>query len=98
MTNPRLRDEVGNISMVPPEDCIGGPGTSIIMAAFTHLSPEGRRFTNGSYGVIYAAGDLDTAIAETRYHRERFMRATAQLRMELDIRTYLVDLKGDLHA
>lgn len=97
LTNPRVRDEVGNIRLVPPEDRISGPGTSIIMAAFTHLNPEGSRFSDGTYGVFYAANDLDTAIAETRYHRERFMRATAQARMELDMRVYLVDLAGDLH-
>ena len=97
LTNPRLRDEAGDLSLVPLEDRISGPGTSIIMAAFTHLNPEGSRFTDGTYGVFYAAKDLDTAIAETRYHRERFMRATAQARMHLDMRVYVIELSGDLH-
>lgn len=97
LTNPRLRDEVGEISLVPPEDRISGPGTSIIMAAFTHLNSEGSRFSDGTDGVFYAANNLETAIAETRHHRERFMRATAQTHMELDMRVYLVDLAGDLH-
>ena len=97
LTNPRLRDQVGDIRLVSPEDRVSGPGTSIIMAAFTHLNPEGSRFTDGTYGVFYAANDLDTAIAETIYHRERFMRATTQPHMELDMRVYLVDLDGDLH-
>tara|TARA_E500000318_G_scaffold107527_1_gene116953 strand:+ start:8428 stop:9108 length:681 start_codon:yes stop_codon:yes gene_type:complete len=97
MTNPRLREEVGDIAMVPPDDRVSGPGTSIIMAAFTHLNPEGSRFTDGTFGVFYAAVDLETAIAETKFHRERFMRATEQERMELDMRVYVVDLVGDLH-
>ncbi|WP_284176694.1 RES family NAD+ phosphorylase [Rhabdaerophilum sp. SD176] len=97
LTNPRLRDEVGEISLVQPEDRISGPGTSIIMAAFTHLNPDGSRFTDGTFGVFYAANDLETAIAETRYHRERFMLATAQAQMELDMRVYVIDLAGDLH-
>ncbi|MEO3428561.1 RES family NAD+ phosphorylase [Pelagibius sp. CAU 1746] len=97
LTNPRIRDEVGDIRLIPPEDRISGPGTSIVMAAFTHLNPDGSRFSDGSYGVFYAAGDLATAIAETKHHRERFMRATAQARMELDMRVYLIDLAGDLH-
>jgi len=97
LTNPRLRDEVGEISLVPPEDRITGPGTSIIMAAFTHLNPDGSRFTDGTFGVFHAANDLETAIAETRYHRERFILATTQAHMELDMRVYVVDLAGDLH-
>lgn len=97
LTNPRLRDEVGDIHLVPPEDRVSGPGSSIIMAAFTHLNPEGSRFTDGTYGVFYAANNLDTAIAETTWHRERFMRATAEDRMELDMRVYLVDLEAALH-
>ena len=67
------------------------------MAAFTHLNPQGSRFSDGPYGVFHAANDLDTAIAETKHHRERFMRATEQSRMELDMRVYLVDLVGNLH-
>jgi hypothetical protein len=97
LTNPRLRDEAGDIRLVLPEDRISGPGTSIIMAAFTHLNPDGSRFSDGTYGVFYAANGLDTAIAETKHHRERFMRATAQAHLELDMRVYLVDLDGELH-
>lgn len=97
LTNPRLRDEVGDIRLVPPEERISGPGTSIIMAAFTHLNPEGSRFSDGTYGIFYAANDLETAIAETKHNRERFMRATKQEHMELDMRVYVTDLDGGLH-
>ena len=97
LTNPRLREEVGDIQLVSPEDRVTGPGASIIMAAFTHLNPEGNRFSDGTYGVFYAANGLDTAIAESKHHRERFMRATVQGRMELDIRVYHVDLDGNIH-
>ena len=97
LTNPRLRHEAGAIELVPPEDRISEPGATVIMAAFTHLNPTGSRFSDGTYGVFYAANDLDTAIAETKHHRERFLSATAQARMELDMRVYLVDLNGNLH-
>lgn len=97
MTNPRLRDEIGDIQLVPPEERIAGPGTSVIMAAFTHLNPAGSRFSDGSYGVYYAGITLETAIKETRHHREAFMRATNQPRMELDQRVYLADLDAALH-
>ena len=97
LTDPRLRDEVGNVSLVPPEDRVSGPGATVIMMAFTHLNPNGSRFSDGSYGVFYCAKSLDTSIAETRYHRERFMRATDQPRMELSMRVYQVDLEGNMH-
>ncbi len=97
LTNSRLRAEVGDYEIVPPEDRISGPGSTVIMAAFTHLNPTGSRFSDGTYGVFYAANDLDTAIAETKYHREQFMSDTAQGYMELDMRVYLVDIDGDLH-
>ncbi|MBM3395790.1 MAG: RES domain-containing protein [Betaproteobacteria bacterium] len=96
LTNQRLRQEVGEISLVAPEDRVSGPGSTPVMAAFTHLNPTGSRFSDGSFGVYYAGGSLDTAIAETRFHRERFMAATAQPAMELDMRTYLANVSARL--
>ncbi|MBD9359451.1 RES family NAD+ phosphorylase [Methylomonas sp. EbB] len=97
LTNDRLRDEAGEISLVAAADRIVGPGTTPIMAAFTHLNPEGSRFCDGSYGVYYAAKDIDTAIAETRFHRNRFMAATQQAPIDIDMRSYASDLNADLH-
>ncbi len=67
------------------------------MAAFTHLNPEGSRFSDGTYGVYYACRSLNTAVAESRYHREQFLMRTKEEPIELDMRTYLADLEGDLH-
>ena len=96
-TNSRIRDASGEISLVPEGERVSGLGTSVIMAAFTHRNPDGSRFSDGTFGVFYASRRLETAIAETKHHREQFMRATAEPRMELDMRVYLVDLIGNLH-
>lgn len=77
LTNPRIRDEIGEIRLVPPEERVSGPGASWVMAPFTHVNPNGSRFADGSYGVYYAARELATAIAETVYHLGRFYAATA---------------------
>jgi hypothetical protein len=97
MTNDRLRDERGEIALVPREERPRGVNPSVIMAPFTHLNPEGSRFSDGTYGVCYVAHDLETAIEETRHHRARFMRATREPPMELEMRVYLVDLDAELH-
>ena len=97
LTNDRLREEAGDLQLVSPDDRVSGPGTSAIMAAFTHLNPVGDRFTNGSYGVFYAGRTQATAIAETRYHRTRFLEATDEPAQELDMRVYAVDLDATLH-
>lgn len=97
LTNDRLRDEVGNLQLVPSAERISGPGSSHIMAAFTHVNPEGSRFSDGQYGVYYAANTLDTAISETIHHREQFLRATSQQPQELDMRVLVADLESTLH-
>ena len=50
--NLRLGDKAGDIELVPPEYRIGGSGMTVIKAAFTHLKPNGSRFSNGTYGVF----------------------------------------------
>lgn len=96
LTNDRLRDEAGDLRLVPPEERVWGPGTTPIMAAFTHLNPEGSRFSDGSYGVYYAAKDMATAIAESAFHRARFLARTLEPAGEIDMRSYLADIRGDL--
>lgn len=97
MTNARLRDELGQLALVPRERRVSGPGTQPVMAAFTHLNPDGSRFSDGSYGVFYAARALDTAVAETRYHRARFMAATREPPLDLPMRCYRTAINARLH-
>lgn len=97
MTNDRLRDQAGDLTLVPTEDRVSGPGSSAIMAAFTHLNPAGSRFSDGSFGVFYAASTLACAVAETSHHRARFMAFTQEPAQELDMRVYTVDLNAELH-
>ena len=96
MTNDRLREEAGELSLVAKADRVSGPGTTPIMAAFTHLNPEGSRFSDGSYGVYYCAQKLETALSEVRYHQERFLRRTREGPLRLELRLYLADLDARL--
>lgn len=97
LTNPRLREELGSLAMVPKERRISGPGTTPVMAAFTHLNPEGSRFSDGGWGVFYAAHVVATAIEETVWHRERFLRATNEAPLDLQMRCYRSAVHGRLH-
>ncbi|TCK09225.1 RES family NAD+ phosphorylase [Marinobacterium mangrovicola] len=104
LTNDRLRDEAGDLRLVPASERISGPGSTPVMAAFTHIG-QASRFTDGRYGVYYAGNSLEVAIAETRYHRERFLSATQEPDTEVTLREYisviqlpLEDIRGDDYA
>ena len=75
LTNPRLRDEVGEINLVAPDDRVYGDGASWIMATFTHppVDRRGGRF-NHDFGIYYCATDEAVAIAESSFHRAKFLR------------------------
>lgn len=96
MTNDRLLDEAGDIQLVAPEDRLTGPCSSPVMAAFTHLG-FGSRFTNGDFGVYYAADALETAISETIYHKEQEMAAACEESIELTMRCYVGDIALSMH-
>ena len=96
-TNPRLRQELGQIDLVSKHRRVSGDGTTPVMAAFTHINPAGSRFCDGSYGVLYAAHEEETAISETVYHREKFLRATKEPPLHLEMRCYRTGIRGKLH-
>lgn len=96
LTNPRLRDEVGQIHLVAKEDRVFGEGSSPVMAAMCHINPEGSRFAEPTFGVYYAASSLEAAVAEVSYHRAAFMAATNQPAVDLDMRCYVTDVVAPL--
>ena len=87
LTNDRLLDEEAAEQVRAP-DRVKAPGTSVVMAAFTHIGRPSR-FSDGSYGVYYAAHTLETAVRETAFHRARFMAATNEPPGEVDMRAYV---------
>jgi hypothetical protein len=105
LTNDRLRQEIGELNLVPKEQRITGPGASPIMAAFTHIGYPSRFASGQHYGVYYGAKALNTAIKETIHHREKLMRMTDEPDTELTMRCYvnkvclqLHDIRGDAYA
>ncbi|TNC82874.1 MAG: RES domain-containing protein [Oleiphilus sp.] len=102
LTNPRILDQIGDISLVPVSDrIVNVKHGSYAMAPFTHLNPEGGRFSTFNFGAYYCARDIDTAIKETVYHRERVLGYTNEPAQSIDMRTLvsrfdakLVDVTG----
>jgi hypothetical protein len=76
-TNPRLMETIGNLDLVPEERRIAGPGASYLMAPFTHVSTDRpSRFSDGTFGVLYAGNSFEVALLETIYHHAQFMART----------------------
>jgi len=96
LTNDRLRQEAGDIFLVAASDRICGQGSSVVMAAFTHIGRPSR-FTDGSYGVYYASFSQRTAVHETVYHREKFLGATREEPCELVMRMYESRVNQPMH-
>lgn len=73
LTNPRLLNEMGVLNLLPAsERPFGIIGAGYAVAPFTHVNPQGSRFSNGDFGVLYIADTLETAIAEVRYHQQQY--------------------------
>lgn len=87
LTNDRLRDLAGDIAYVPPGERMVGPGSSVVMAAFTHVGAKSR-FSDGSYGVFYAGLTLETSIEECKAGQARFLSATSEPPFEVTLRAY----------
>ncbi|WP_300726981.1 RES family NAD+ phosphorylase [Pseudomonas sp.] len=73
LTNPRLQNEVGRIELIPRTEIpFGITGCSYATAPFTHVNPQGSRFSDGSFGVLYLAATMETALAEVHHHQQTY--------------------------
>jgi hypothetical protein len=97
LTNPRLRDEAGIISLVPKDRAVFGAGASYVMAPFTHVNPKGSRFSDGGYGLYYCGESLETAIAETVHHFQAFARDARDPERFEDFRVLVGSLDHEFH-
>ncbi|TLU73227.1 RES family NAD+ phosphorylase [Lichenicoccus roseus] len=97
-SNPRLRDEIGNLALVPVHRRVGGATATLVMGAFTHASTlRPSRFSDGSFGVWYCGDRFEVALAETAYHFEEFMRATGEPAADADFRELTCAISGNVH-
>ncbi|UYN99656.1 MAG: RES family NAD+ phosphorylase [Devosia sp.] len=78
-TNPRIWAHLGRLDLVPPARRVSGPGASLVMAPFVHVSTDRPgRFTDGTYGVYSAGNREEVALREVAHHHARFMAASAE--------------------
>lgn len=83
LTNPRLKNEVGDLELIPQTEIpFGISGCSYATAPFTHVNPDGSRFSNGSFGILYLADNMETALAEVKYHQQTYWSNIPDLRYE----------------
>jgi hypothetical protein len=91
MTEPETFRRMGAVERLNGLEWMRGEGAGWVMPAFTWGGPG--RFNGPAFGCFYAARELETAVAETVYHQERFLRSTREPSMELRMRALRVDLR-----
>ncbi|MGY2263012.1 RES family NAD+ phosphorylase [Pseudomonas sp. SDO55104_S430] len=83
LTNPRLKNEVGQLELIPRSEIpFGITGCSYATAPFTHVNPSGSRFSDGSFGVLYLADTMETALAEVQHHQALYWSGVRDLHYE----------------
>jgi hypothetical protein len=98
-TNPRLMENIGNLDLVPERRRVGGIGATYLMAPFCHVSPDRKsRFSDGSFGVLYAGNVFEVALLETIHHHERFMARTREAAgWTSQFREIIMDVEARIH-
>ncbi|HET9095439.1 MAG TPA: RES family NAD+ phosphorylase [Candidatus Baltobacteraceae bacterium] len=70
LTNPVERHRSGDKVIVPPEDDYVGDHKEYVLGPFAR--PSESRFSDGSFGVLYAGITYETARAEAAYWTDKF--------------------------
>ena len=94
-TNDRINVELGLLRTIPPHEWVTGrPMSSVIMAAFCHPRHGGGRFSFDDRGAWYAARAIETALAESIYHRTAELREVGGFETRVEMRVYLADFNA----
>ncbi len=96
LVNPRIQTEIGNLSLLRRDEIpYGIVGCSYATAPFTHVNPEGSRFSDGTYGMLYIGDTVETAIAEVSHHQRAYWGDVHGLKFERFVfRELVVDFDG----
>lgn len=97
-TDDRITNELGILLRVPRTEWVTGiPHSQVIMSAFTHPAPGGARFNDASRGAWYAAGDLETAHAESIHRRRSALAEIGTFETVMRVRRWFADFVGEFH-
>ena len=97
-TNDRITAEAGLLHNIPRDEwMIGAPMASVVMAAFCHPRAGGARFSGEDRGAWYAARTVQTALAESVFHRSREIGEVGVYETRMQLRIYLADLSSKFH-
>src|SRR5689334_2827460 len=97
-TNDRVSTEVGLLHAVSREEWVTArPMASVVMAAYCHPNPDGTRFAGPLRGAWYGGRKLETALAESIFHRSRELREVGVTDARLQMRLYRADFRTTFH-
>ena len=98
ITNPRIKNNVGDLNLLPHKEIpYDIPGCGWAIAPFTHIRPEGSRFSSGEYGIYYSAENIETAIKETIHHQSQYFKKVSGLKYDrIVMRTLYATFSAEL--
>lgn len=94
-TNDRISNELGALHMVPRDEWVTGPMATVVMAAYCHPRPGGGRFNTSRRGAWYTSKTLETALAESTYHRTRELAEVGAFETRMEMRLYRADFRAE---
>jgi RES domain len=95
-TNDRLSTELGILNVVPRDEwVVAQPMASVVMAAFCHPRAGGGRFSGPTRGAWYAGRTVETALAESIFHRTRELIEVGAFETRMEMRLYHADFRAE---
>ena len=70
LTNLRCKNNKGTLNLLAKDKIPHHiEGSDLACEPFTHINPDGSRFSNGQFGVMYLADSAETALAQVCFHQ-----------------------------